>query len=60
MAITRPSLVNWCLPLWTVEKISDAGIVGKENAKVGQGNAFKRGWIKKDKFAANIRRLNCR
>ncbi|KAJ5163171.1 Phenylalanyl-tRNA synthetase class IIc alpha subunit [Penicillium coprophilum] len=31
-------------------KISDLpGIVGKENAKVGQGNAFKRGWIKKDK-----------
>lgn len=25
------------------------GIVGKDNAKVGQGNAFKRGWIKKDK-----------
>ncbi|KAJ6079501.1 hypothetical protein N7467_009254 [Penicillium canescens] len=24
------------------------GIVGKDNAKVGQGNAFKRGWIKKD------------
>lgn len=23
-------------------------IVGKDNAKVGQGNAFKRGWIKKD------------
>ncbi|KAJ5468200.1 hypothetical protein N7475_005952 [Penicillium sp. IBT 31633x] len=31
-------------------KISELpGIVGKENAKVGQGNAFKRGWIKKDK-----------
>jgi phenylalanyl-tRNA synthetase alpha chain len=31
-------------------KIGDLpGIVGKENAKVGQGNAFKRGWIKKDK-----------
>ncbi|KAL1966570.1 hypothetical protein VTN77DRAFT_3981 [Rasamsonia byssochlamydoides] len=31
-------------------KISDLpGIVGKESAKVGQGNAFKRGWIKKDK-----------
>ncbi|KAI9375004.1 tRNA synthetases class II core domain (F)-domain-containing protein [Aspergillus egyptiacus] len=31
-------------------KISDLpGIVGKENAQVGQGNAFKRGWIKKDK-----------
>lgn len=30
-------------------KIGDLpGIVGKENAKVGQGNAFKRGWIKKD------------
>lgn len=30
-------------------KISDLpGIVGKDNAKVGQGNAFKRGWIKKD------------
>ncbi|KAF7588901.1 Phenylalanyl-tRNA synthetase, beta subunit, cytoplasmic [Aspergillus hancockii] len=30
-------------------KISDLpGIVGKENAKVGQGNAFKKGWIKKD------------
>ena len=25
------------------------GKVGKDNAKVGQGNAFKRGWIKKDK-----------
>ncbi|PWY78596.1 phenylalanyl-tRNA synthetase beta chain cytoplasmic [Aspergillus sclerotioniger CBS 115572] len=25
------------------------GIVGKENAKIGQGNAFKKGWIKKDK-----------
>ncbi|KAJ5103357.1 Phenylalanine--tRNA ligase alpha subunit [Penicillium argentinense] len=24
-------------------------IVGKDNAKVGQGNAFKHGWIKKDK-----------
>lgn len=23
-------------------------VVGKDNAKVGQGNAFKRGWIKKD------------
>ncbi|EDP54016.1 hypothetical protein KXW98_009466 [Aspergillus fumigatus] len=31
-------------------KIGDLpGIVGKENAKVGQGNAFKKGWIKKDK-----------
>lgn len=30
-------------------KISELpGIVGKDNAKVGQGNAFKRGWIKKD------------
>ncbi|KAE8148334.1 tRNA synthetases class II core domain (F)-domain-containing protein [Aspergillus avenaceus] len=30
-------------------KIGDLpGIVGKENAKVGQGNAFKKGWIKKD------------
>ncbi|KAJ5628942.1 Phenylalanine--tRNA ligase alpha subunit [Penicillium lividum] len=30
-------------------KISDLpGIVGKDNAKVGQGNCFKRGWIKKD------------
>ncbi|PLB37840.1 phenylalanine--tRNA ligase subunit alpha [Aspergillus candidus] len=30
-------------------KIGDLpGIVGKENAKLGQGNAFKRGWIKKD------------
>ena len=25
------------------------GIIGKDNAKVGQGNAFKKGWIKKDK-----------
>lgn len=31
-------------------KISDLPcIVGKDSAKVGQGNAFKRGWIKKDK-----------
>ncbi|KAH8693794.1 phenylalanyl-tRNA synthetase beta chain cytoplasmic [Talaromyces proteolyticus] len=31
-------------------KITDLpGIVGKDVAKVGQGNAFKRGWIKKDK-----------
>ncbi|TQB67608.1 Phenylalanyl-tRNA synthetase, beta subunit, cytoplasmic [Monascus purpureus] len=31
-------------------KISELpGIVGKDNAKIGQGNAFKRGWIKKDK-----------
>ncbi|PCG90578.1 Phenylalanyl-tRNA synthetase, class IIc, alpha subunit [Penicillium occitanis (nom. inval.)] len=31
-------------------KIADLpGIVGKDIAKVGQGNAFKRGWIKKDK-----------
>jgi phenylalanyl-tRNA synthetase alpha chain len=31
-------------------KITDLpGIVGKDIAKVGQGNAFKRGWIKKDK-----------
>ncbi|KAJ5289904.1 uncharacterized protein N7443_010157 [Penicillium atrosanguineum] len=30
-------------------KITDLpGVVGKDNAKVGQGNAFKRGWIKKD------------
>lgn len=30
-------------------KIGDLpAVVGKENAKVGQGNAFKRGWIKKD------------
>ncbi|KAL8871374.1 MAG: hypothetical protein Q9198_007432, partial [Flavoplaca austrocitrina] len=25
------------------------GIVGKESAKIGQGKAFKEGWIKKDK-----------
>ena len=25
------------------------GVVGKDNAKIGQGNAFKKGWIKKDK-----------
>lgn len=31
-------------------KIADLpAIVGKDIAKVGQGNAFKRGWIKKDK-----------
>jgi phenylalanyl-tRNA synthetase alpha chain len=31
-------------------KIGDlTGIVGKESAKVGQGKAFKEGWIKKDK-----------
>ncbi|KZF24484.1 phenylalanyl-tRNA synthetase alpha chain [Xylona heveae TC161] len=31
-------------------KITDLpGIVGKDNAKVGQGKAFKEGWIKKDK-----------
>ncbi|KAL1991487.1 hypothetical protein VTN49DRAFT_4795 [Thermomyces lanuginosus] len=31
-------------------KISDLpNLVGKDVAKVGQGNAFKRGWIKKDK-----------
>lgn len=31
-------------------KIRDLpGIVGKENAQLGQGNAFKKGWIKKDK-----------
>lgn len=31
-------------------KIGDLpGIVGKDVAKIGQGNAFKRGWIKKDK-----------
>ncbi|KAI9673611.1 MAG: Phenylalanyl-tRNA synthetase, beta subunit, cytoplasmic [Caeruleum heppii] len=31
-------------------KIGDLpGIVGKESAKVGQGKAFKQGWIKKDK-----------
>ncbi|KAI4136782.1 MAG: hypothetical protein LQ341_005454 [Variospora aurantia] len=31
-------------------KIADLpGIVGKESAKVGQGKAFKEGWIKKDK-----------
>ncbi|KAJ0295248.1 hypothetical protein COL922a_014097, partial [Colletotrichum nupharicola] len=31
-------------------KISDLpGIVGKDNASIAQGNAFKRGWIKKDK-----------
>ncbi|KAI9705043.1 MAG: Phenylalanyl-tRNA synthetase, beta subunit, cytoplasmic [Candelina mexicana] len=31
-------------------KIGDLpGIVGKESAKVGQGKAFKEGWIKKDK-----------
>ncbi|KAL8769574.1 MAG: hypothetical protein Q9209_004506 [Squamulea sp. 1 TL-2023] len=31
-------------------KIADLpGIVGKETAKVGQGKAFKEGWIKKDK-----------
>ncbi|OJJ02405.1 hypothetical protein ASPVEDRAFT_41898 [Aspergillus versicolor CBS 583.65] len=30
-------------------KIKDLpGIVGKENAQIGQGNAFKKGWIKKD------------
>ncbi|KAJ5287668.1 Phenylalanine--tRNA ligase alpha subunit [Penicillium angulare] len=30
-------------------KISELpGIVGKDSAKVGQGNAFKRGWVKKD------------
>ncbi|PYH80683.1 phenylalanyl-tRNA synthetase beta chain cytoplasmic [Aspergillus uvarum CBS 121591] len=31
-------------------KIGDLpGVVGKDTAKVGQGNAFKKGWIKKDK-----------
>ncbi|KAL8981686.1 MAG: hypothetical protein Q9205_003597 [Flavoplaca limonia] len=31
-------------------KIADLpGIVGKESAKIGQGKAFKEGWIKKDK-----------
>ncbi|MCJ1304404.1 Phenylalanyl-tRNA synthetase, beta subunit, cytoplasmic [Hypocenomyce scalaris] len=31
-------------------KIGDLpGLVGKESAKVGQGKAFKEGWIKKDK-----------
>ncbi|KAL8950729.1 MAG: hypothetical protein Q9222_003248 [Ikaeria aurantiellina] len=31
-------------------KIADLpGIVGKESAKVGQGKAFKEGWIRKDK-----------
>ncbi|GCB17695.1 phenylalanine--tRNA ligase alpha subunit [Aspergillus awamori] len=31
-------------------KIGDLpGVVGKDNAKIGQGNAFKKGWIKKDK-----------
>jgi phenylalanyl-tRNA synthetase alpha chain len=31
-------------------KISDLpNVVGKEVAKIGQGNAFKRGWIRKDK-----------
>ncbi|KAL9594589.1 MAG: hypothetical protein Q9219_006949 [cf. Caloplaca sp. 3 TL-2023] len=31
-------------------KITDLpGIVGKESAKVGQGKAFKEGWIKKDR-----------
>lgn len=31
--------------------------MGKENAKVGQGKAFKEGWIKKDKdtLRANVR-----
>lgn len=32
------------------------GIVGKESAKIGQGKAFKAGWIKKDKdtLRANV------
>lgn len=31
-------------------KIGDLpGVIGKDTAKIGQGNAFKRGWIKKDK-----------
>ncbi|KAL8868525.1 MAG: hypothetical protein Q9198_008150, partial [Flavoplaca austrocitrina] len=31
-------------------KIADLpGVVGKESAKIGQGKAFKEGWIKKDK-----------
>lgn len=31
--------------------------MGKENANVGQGKAFKEGWIKKDKdtLRANVR-----
>ncbi|KAL4913418.1 tRNA synthetases class II core domain (F)-domain-containing protein [Aspergillus aurantiobrunneus] len=33
-------------------KIKDLpGVVGKENAQLGQGNAFKRGWIKKENDA---------
>ena len=32
-------------------------IVGQESAKIGQGKAFKEGWIKKDKdiLRANVR-----
>ena len=29
-------------------------IVGKESAKVGQGKAFKEGWIKKDKDVLRV------
>ncbi|KAI9838878.1 MAG: hypothetical protein M1819_004085 [Sarea resinae] len=42
-------------------KIGDLpGIVGKESAKVGQGKAFKEGWIKKDKdlLKANTESIN--
>lgn len=38
--------------LLALENLADGvkqGIVGKESAKVGQGKAFKEGWIKKDK-----------
>ncbi|KAL8896217.1 MAG: hypothetical protein Q9207_007810 [Kuettlingeria erythrocarpa] len=33
----------------TPARLDSQGIVGKESAKVGQGKAFKEGWIKKDK-----------
>lgn len=29
-------------------------IVGKESAKVGQGKAFKEGWIRKDKDTLKV------
>lgn len=35
------------------------GIVGKESAKVGQGKAFKEGWVKKDKAGLLHANVSC-
>lgn len=33
--------------------------MGKESVKIGQGKAFKEGWIKKDKDTLRVNVISC-